>query len=74
MFKKEAKAYAERTKTQKELKVLNTVRDWGIESLDPDERRLFAGIQDREKAREQGFKEGAELGYQKRTEQKKKLT
>ena len=65
MFKKEAKAYAERTKTQKELKVLNTVRDWGIESLDPDERRLFAGIQDREKAREQGFKEGAELGYQK---------
>ena len=63
MFKKEAKAYAERTKTEKELKVLNIVRDWGIESLDPDERRLFAGIQDREKAREQGFREGAEFGY-----------
>lgn len=65
MFKKEAKAYAERTKTKKELEVLNKVRDWGIESLDPDERRLFAGIQDKEKAREQGFREGAEFGYQK---------
>ena len=63
MFEKEAKVYAERTKTEKELKVLNTARDWGIESLDLDERRLFAGIQDREKAREQGFREGAEFGY-----------
>ena len=65
MFKKEAKAYAERTKTGKEIKVLNTVEAWGIESLDPDERRLFSGIQDREKAREQGFREGAEFGYNK---------
>lgn len=65
MFEKESKAYAERTKTKKELEVLNKVRDWGIESLDPDERRLFSGIQDREKAREQGFREGAEFGYNK---------
>ena len=41
------------------------MRDWGIESLDPDERRLFTGIQDREKAREQGFREGAEFVYNK---------
>ena len=65
MFEKEAEAYTERTKTEKELKVLNIVRDWGIESLDPDERRLFTGIQDREKARKQGFREGAEFGFQK---------
>ena len=68
MFEKESKAYAERTKTKKELEVLNKVRDWGIESLDPDERRLFSGIQDREKARKQGFREGAEFGYSKANE------
>ena len=68
MFEKEAKAYAERTKQKKELEVLNKVQDWGIESLDPDERRLLAGIQDREKARKQGFRKGAEFGYNKASE------
>ena len=65
MFEKEAKEYAERTKTEKELDVLNKVQAWGQESLDPDERRLLSGIQDREKARKQGFQKGAEFGYQK---------
>ena len=65
MFEKEAEAYTERTKQKKELEVLNKVQDCGIESLDPDERRLLAGIQDREKARKQGFREGAEFGFQK---------
>ena len=34
MFEKESKAYAERTKTKKELEVLNKVYAWGQESLD----------------------------------------
>jgi hypothetical protein len=68
MFEKEAEEYAERTKTEKEIKVLNTVHDWGIESLSPSERRLFEGIQDRERAREQGFQYGAEFGYNKANE------
>ena len=29
MFEKEAEEYAEGTKTEKELEVLNTVQDWG---------------------------------------------
>ena len=68
MFEKEAEKYAERTKTEKEIEVLNTVHDWGQESLSPSERRLFEGIQDRERAREQGFKDGAEFGYNKANE------
>lgn len=63
MFEQEAKEYAERTKTEKEFEVLDTVHYWGQESLSTDERRLFKGIQDRKIAREQGFKEGAEFGY-----------
>lgn len=65
MFEKEAEEYAEGTKTEKELEVLNTVHDWGQESLTPEERILLEGIQDRERAREQGFKDGAEFGYNK---------
>ena len=68
MFEKEAEEYAEGTKTEKELEVLNTVHYWGQESLDPNERRLFEGIQDRKRAREQGFKDGAEFGYNKANE------
>ena len=68
MFEKEAVEYAERTKTEKEIEVLNTVHDWGQESLSPNERRLFEGIQDRKEAREQGFKDGAEFGYKKAME------
>ena len=68
MFEKESEEYAERTKTEKEIEVLNTVHDWGQESLSPNERRLFEGIQDRERAREQGFKDGAEFGYNKANE------
>jgi hypothetical protein len=67
-LEKEAEEYAERTKTEKEIKVLNTVHDWGQESLSPNERRLFEGIQDRKEAREQGFKDGAEFGYNKALE------
>lgn len=65
MFEKEAEEYAEGTKTKKEIEVLNTVHVWGEESLTPDERRLLGGIQDRKRAREQGFKDGAEFGFQK---------
>ena len=72
MFEKEAEEYAERTKTEKEIEVLNTVHDWGQESLSPNERRLFEGIQDRERAREQGFQDGAEFGYNKALEEWKK--
>ncbi|MBO7713788.1 MAG: hypothetical protein J6S85_09480 [Methanobrevibacter sp.] len=61
----EAEEYAEGTKTEKEIEVLNTVHDWGQESLSPSERRLFEGIQDRDRARKQGFKDGAEFGYNK---------
>lgn len=43
MFENEAKEYSERTKTEAELEVLNTVHYWGQESLSPDERRLFGG-------------------------------
>ena len=68
LFEKEAVEYAERTKTEKEIEVLNTVHDWGQESLSPNERRLFEGIQDRKEAREQGFKDGAEFGYNKANE------
>ena len=67
-LEKESEEYAERTKTEKEIEVLNTVHDWGQESLSPNERRLFEGIQDRERAREQGFKDGAEFGYNKANE------
>ena len=65
MFEKEAEEYAEGTKTEKELEVLNIVQDWGQESLTPEERILLVGIQDREREREQGFKDGAEFGYNK---------
>ena len=68
MFEKEAENYSERTMTEVELEVLNTVHDWGQESLSPNERRLFNGIQDRKEAREQGFKDGAEFGYNKANE------
>lgn len=68
MFEKEAEEYSEKTKTEAELKVLNTVNYWGQESLDPNERRLFGGIQDRKRAREQGFKDGATFGYNKANE------
>ena len=68
MFEKEAEEYAEGTKTEKELEVLNTVQDWGQESLTPEERILLVGIQDRERAREQGFIAGAEFGYNKANE------
>lgn len=68
MFENEAKEYSERTKTEAELEVLNTVHYWGQESLSPDERRLFGGIQDRKRAREQGFQDGAMFGYNKANE------
>ena len=65
MFEKEAEKYAENTRTQKEIEVLDTVHDWGRESLSPEERHLWEGIRDRQVAREQGFKDGAEFGYNK---------
>ena len=68
MFEKEAEEYAERTKTEKEIEVLNTVHNWGKESLSPEERYLWEGIRDRQVAREQGFKDGATFGYNKANE------
>lgn len=65
MFEKEAEKYAENTRTQKEILVLNTVQDWGIESLTQEERHLWERIRDRQVAKEQGFKDGAEFGYNK---------
>ena len=68
MFEKEAEEYAINTRTQKEIEVLNTVQDWGGESLSPEERHLWEGISDRQVAREQGFQKGAEFGYTKANE------
>lgn len=68
MFEKDAEEYAINTRTQKEIEVLNTVQDWGGESLSPEERHLWEGISDRQVAREQGFQKGAEFGYNKANE------
>ena len=73
MFEKEAEEYAERTNTEKEIEVLNTVHNWGKESLSPEERYLWEGIRDRQVAREQGFKDGAEFGYKKAKEDADKM-
>ena len=67
-MRKKQKNIQKEQKTEKELEILNTVQCKGVEFLSFGERDLFNGIQDRKRAREQGFKDGVELGYNKANE------
>lgn len=64
-MRKKQKNIQKEQKTEKELEILNTVQCKGVEFLSFGERDLFNGIQDRKRAREQGFKDGVEFGYNK---------
>lgn len=63
MFENEAETFARETITDKEREISQTVYDWGPESLSPEERHLWEGIQDRQSSRAFGFKAGAEYVY-----------
>lgn len=65
IFEKYTEEYAKNSFTTKENKVISKVDNYGVESLSQNERYLWQGINDRQKARKKGFLKGAEFIYNK---------